>query len=63
MAGEARDKRIKWVMLSLAGPEVELTDWEQKFFASVEKQYKERGSLSDPQVDKLEDIYERVQGR
>jgi hypothetical protein len=63
MAGEIRDKRIKWLMLSLAGPEVELTDWEQKFFESVEKQYKERGSLSDPQFDKLEDIYERVQGR
>jgi hypothetical protein len=63
MAGEIRRKRIEWLMLCLASPEIELTDWEQKFFESIEKQFKERGTLSDNQFSKLEDIYERVQGR
>lgn len=63
MINRVQAKRIKWLMLCFVGPEIGLTDWEQKFFASVEKQYKESGSLSPAQFDKLEEVYERAQAR
>lgn len=40
--------------------EEQLTNWERSFVDSVEQQFREKGSLSPRQVDKLTEIYERV---
>jgi len=36
------------------------TEWEYEFMESVEEQFKERGTLSDKQIDILEGIYEKA---
>ena len=38
-----------------------LSDWEQKFVESIENQFKAKGTLTDAQYDKLEEVFERVQ--
>ena len=54
-------KRIEWLLLCVTSPDgVELNDWEHKFVESVEKQFKQRGTLSDGQYEKLEQVYERL---
>ena len=34
-----------------------LTDWEQEFVESIERQFKARGNLTEKQEDKLEKIF------
>lgn len=55
--------RIKWVLKSLIDEMDNLTDWEQKFVISVEEYLKKNTFVTDPQYEKLEEIYERVQAR
>ena len=54
-------KRIQWILKCLAFPEVELNDWEQQFYEDIEKRFNTRGTLTDNQYDKLEEIFERHQ--
>ena len=36
-----------------------LNDWEDRFVASVSDQFDKRGTLTDNQYDKLEEVFER----
>lgn len=38
-----------------------LSDWEEKFYASIEQQFKTKGTLTELQYEKLEDIFIRNQ--
>ena len=50
-------KRIDWLLENLQESET-LTEWESEtFLPSVVKQYERSGTLSQPQIDKLEEIY------
>lgn len=37
-----------------------LTDWEAQFVDSIRRQFDERGSLSPKQIEKLEEVWERI---
>ena len=39
-----------------------LSDWEERFVASVSEQWEDRGTFTDKQRTKLEDIFDRVSG-
>ena len=40
--------------------ESRLTDWERNFIDSIKNQFIERGSLSEKQTERLNEIWERV---
>lgn len=40
--------------------EEQLTNWERSFVDSVQAQFREKGSLSPRQIDKLTEIYDRI---
>jgi len=48
------DERADWDRLSL---------WEKGFIRSIREQYEERGTLSDLQAEKVEQVWERWQRR
>lgn len=50
------DKRIDWLLDNLQDSET-LTEWEFGFVESVAGQYERLGTLSSPQIDRLEEIY------
>lgn len=41
----------------------ELSDWETEFMDSIRRQWDERGSLTDKQTAKLDEIFEKHLGR
>ena len=47
--------RVKWIIEALQGED--LSGWEQGFVDNVQKQFEKRGTLTDPQAEKLEEIY------
>lgn len=49
--------RIDWLLKNLEESDT-LTEWEsEEFLPSVVEQYERNGTLSQPQIDKLEEIY------
>jgi hypothetical protein len=52
-------KRIKWVIECLQGET--LSGWEQSFVDSVQRQFESKGTLSEAQCAKLEEIHEAKQ--
>ena len=38
----------------------DLSKWEQDFIESITEQFEERGTLSDRQVEKLNQIYDKI---
>ena len=48
---------ILHMLTELEQPVKPLTKWEQSFVESISDQFGERGTLSDRQFEKLEDIY------
>lgn len=53
-------KRIQWILDNLSEPHIEMSEWEEKFFESIGKQFERKRSLSDAQYDKLEEVYTRL---
>ncbi|KKN56719.1 hypothetical protein LCGC14_0569480 [marine sediment metagenome] len=53
--------RIKTIFLLMEYDE--LTEWELGFVESVEKQFNANGELTEPQYDKLEEVFERAAER
>lgn len=43
-----------------AAQDGELSQWEEEFIASIEAQFEEKGTLSDGQIEKLEQIWEKI---
>ena len=50
--------RIDWLLENLLDSET-LTEWEDDFVNSVAGQYERKGTLSQGQVEKLEEIYRK----
>ena len=50
--------RINWLLENLLDSET-LTEWEDDFVNSVAKQYERKGTLSQGQLEKLEDVYRK----
>lgn len=48
---------IKHMLHELESPSKVLTNWEESFIESVSDQFTRKGSLSDKQVEILEQIY------
>lgn len=52
--------RIKWILDDLLNNVDNFGEWESKFITSVSDQFQQKGSISDKQYDKLEEIYGRM---
>ena len=53
-------KRIQWILDDLLNNVDNFGDWESEFIVSVSDQFQEKGTLTDKQYDKLEEIYARM---
>ncbi len=54
---QARQEFIRMALERLETPSKELTKWEEDFVASVREQFQSRGTLSDRQLETLDNIY------
>jgi hypothetical protein len=52
------DSTIRFYLDCLKTPSEELSTWEEDFIESLTEQFDERGTLTDRQFEKLEDIYD-----
>lgn len=55
---QSQNQRIKWIIRGGLDWD-KLTEWEQSFIESIEQQSDNRRILTDRQMEKLEDIYEK----
>ena len=54
------DRRIDDMIRYLTGDGApSLSDWEEEFIDSVKEQWEHRGSLTDRQIEKLEQVYDK----
>jgi len=53
------NERARWMLESVADAEG-LSDWEEKFVASVRSQFASKGTVTEKQYLRLEEIYAKV---
>lgn len=57
---EERKKVINYMLSYITNEQYdELSSWEQNFIDSINEQFEEKGTLSDRQCEKLEQIYDK----
>jgi hypothetical protein len=56
---EERKKMISYMLATIAIEYDELSPWEQNFIDSINEQFQNKGTLSDRQCEKLEQIYDK----